>query len=64
MKLWVNLDEPEGGNTRHNYKCVDGESLVKMFKYRQPFVFHFLYCHQVDGHNNRHHSPISLDRTW
>ena len=52
-----------GVNTKHNYKGVDGESLVNIFKYRQPFVFHFHYCHMLDGHNNRRNSPISLDRT-
>ena len=37
---------------------------MKMFKYRQPFGLHFSYRHQVDNHNNRRHSHISLYRTW
>ena len=31
----------------------------EIFTWRQPF-----WCHQVDYHNNRPHSPISLKRTW
>ena len=58
----MNLDDLEGSNMKHNYKGRDGESLVKMFKYRQLLGLHFLCCHQVDNHNNRYHSPISLDK--
>ena len=58
------LDDLEGGNTRHNYKGRDGESLVKIFKYRKPFGLYFKYYHQVEDHNNRLHSDVSLDSTW
>ena len=63
MTSWITLDELEGGDTKRNYKGRDGESLVKK-KYRQPSGLHFHYRHQVDYHNNRRHSPISLERTW
>ena len=29
MPSWMNLDDLEGANTKHNYKGKDGESLVK-----------------------------------
>ena len=62
--LWMTLDELEGSNMKCNYKGRDGESLVKYFKYWQPFGFYFWYFHQVDYHNNRLHSNITLERTW
>ena len=43
MALWTTLDDLEGANTKCNYKGRDGESLVKMFKYWQPFGLHFCY---------------------
>ena len=64
MELWMNLDELEGANTKRNYKGRDGESLVKSFKYRQPFGLNFRYNNQVDNKKNRLQYPISLDRTW
>ena len=64
MASWITLDNLEGDNNKHNYKGRDGESLVKSFKYQQPFRFHFRYCQKVYNHINRLQSPISLDRTW
>ena len=49
MISWMTLDELEGANTKRNYKGRDGESLVKIFKYQQPFGFHFRYRQQVDA---------------
>ena len=53
-----------GSNTKHNHKGRDGDSLVKIFKYRQPFGSNFSYRYHLDDHNDRHHSTISLDITW
>jgi hypothetical protein len=64
MATWMTLDELPEANTRRDYIGRDGQSLVKLFKYRQPFGLHFRYCHQVDDHNNRRHAPISVERTW
>ena len=34
----------------------NGEDLVKKFKYKLPFCWHFRYHHAVDDHNNLRHS--------
>ena len=41
MASWMTLDDMKGGKTRCNYKGRDGESLMKIFKFQQPFGFHF-----------------------
>ena len=41
MALWMTHDDMYGSNTKRNYKGRDGDSLVKMFKYWQPFGFNF-----------------------
>ena len=33
------------------------------FKYIKPSFNHFKFCYQVDDHNNRSHSPISLEES-
>ena len=43
MSSWMTLDELEGASMKRNYKGRYGESLVKVFKYQQSFVLHFLY---------------------
>ena len=58
----MTLAELEGANMKHKYKGRDGESLVKMSKYHQPFGLHFHSFNKVDDHNNRRQSPISLER--
>ena len=60
---WMTLDELEGANKKRNYKGRNFESIVKEFKYQKPFGLHFCYRRQVDNHNNRRHSHISLERT-
>ena len=37
---------------------------MKMFKYWQPSGFYFRCRHQVDYHNSKSQSNISLERTW
>ena len=64
ISTWMILEELEGADTRQEYKGRDGQSLARIFKYRQPFSLHFRYRHQVDYHNNRRHAPISIERTW
>ena len=63
MATWMTLEELDGADTRREYKGRDGESLARIFKYRQPFGLHFRYRHQVDDQNNRRHAPISIERT-
>ena len=53
----------DGADNRREYKGRDGESLVRIFKYRQPFGSHFRYRHHVDNQNNRINAPISIERT-
>ena len=53
----------DGTDTRRDYKGQDSQSLVRQFKYRQPFGLHFRYFHQVYDHNHRRHYPILIDRT-
>ena len=60
----MTLYELEGSNIERNYKGRDGDSLVKLFSHQHPFGLHFRYHHQVNNHNNKHHSPISIKRTW
>ena len=64
MASWVTLNELDWANMKRNYKDRDGESLVKQFKYWQPFGFHVHYHHQVDNNKNRRHYPISLESRW
>ena len=45
MATWMTLEELDGADTRREYKGRDGESLARIFKYRQPFGLHFRYRH-------------------
>ena len=58
MATWITLEELDGADTRWEYKGRDGESLTRLFKYRQPFGLNFRYRHQVDNQKNRRHAPI------
>ena len=64
MATWMTLEELYGADTRQEYKGRYGESLSRLFKYRQPFGLHLCYLHQVYDQNNRRYSPISIERTW
>ena len=48
MATWMTLEELDRADTRQEYKGRDGESLTRIFNYRQPFDLQFLYLHQVD----------------
>ena len=45
---------------------VDSQGTKKTTKFNYPDVVgnHFLYQHSVDDHNNKQHSPISLEIVW
>ena len=45
---------------------VDSDRTKKTTKFNYPEVVgnHFLYRHSVDDHNNKQHSPISLEVVW
>ena len=40
MDTWMTLEDLDGADTRREYKGRDGESLVRIFKYRQTFGMH------------------------
>ena len=40
------------------------EDLVKKFKYKMLFDWHFCYRHAVDYHKNLRHSMPSIEDTW
>ena len=59
------------GTNQHSCKettCewVDGSGNSQNIKFNYPEVVgnHFLYCHSVDDHNTKQHSPISLGVVW
>ena len=64
MSTYGNLEELTGADTRQTYKSVDGEMMMKTFKYTKVFGNHFRYHHQVDDHNSHCHAPISIETTW
>ena len=43
-----------------------GVETAKKNKFNYPEVVgnHFLYRHSIDDHNNKRHSPISLEVVW
>ena len=52
MATWITLEELDRVDNRREYKGWDGESLARIFKYRQTFGLHFRYRQQVDDHNH------------
>ena len=59
------------GTNQHSGKettreWVDGSGNSQKHKFNYPEVVgnHFLYQHSVDDHNNKRHSPISLEVVW
>ena len=62
MSTYGLLNEEETGGTKRSYlHPVTREITTKSFKYTTPFFNHFKFCHQVVDHNNRRHSPISIE---
>ena len=58
------LNEVDDHATRRTFENQAGEQETKNLKYTEPFSLHYRYRHQIDDHNNRRHSPISLEETW
>ena len=55
--------ERHGKETGRVWK--EGNQQMKTsFQYPEVFANHFRYRHIVDDHNNRRHSPISIETTW
>ena len=63
MSSFGTLNENVDHKTRRVYK-QDGQTITKTFNYIEPISNHFKYRHQIDDHNNRRHSPISIEKTW
>ena len=42
----------------------NGEDVVKKFKCKLPFDWHFRYCHIVGDHNNLRHLLSSIENAW
>ena len=55
---WLN-----GKEMQHDWK-EGGTNMMKLFKYPEVVHNHFQYCHAVDNHNAKWHSPISMEVVW
>ena len=64
MTTYRTLQHLQGFDTQRRYKGEGGQLVTKQFNYREVFVNHFNYRHQVDKNNNQHHSHISVESTW
>ena len=53
-----------GKETCHEWVDSDGTKKTTKFNYPEAVGNHFLYRHSVDDHNNKRHSPISLEVVW
>ena len=53
-----------GKETSHEWVDRDGTKKNGKFNYPEVVGNHFLYRHSVDDHNNKRHSPISLEVVW
>lgn len=64
MSTYGTPKEVDGASTKQTFMNENSELTTKSFKYTEVFANHFKFRHQVDDHNNRSHSPVSLERTW
>lgn len=64
MSTYGTSEEMQAAGTRHSFTNDSGELTTKQFNYTEVYANHYCYRHQVDDHNNRRHSPVSLERTW
>ena len=63
MSSYGTNDRLIGKETRRDWK--DGSAnMSKRFKYPEVIHNHFQYCHAVDDHNAKRHSPISIEVVW
>ena len=53
-----------GKETCREWVDTDGTQKTTKFNYPEVVGNHFLYRHSVDDHNNKRHSPISLEVVW
>ena len=61
-----------GGRLLEDYTCKDtvkrwkenGEDVVKKFKYKLPFDWHFRYRHVVEDQKNLRHALSLIQDTW
>ena len=53
-----------GKETSREWVDRDGTKKNGKFNYPEVVGNHFLYQHSVDNHNNKQHSPISLEVVW
>ena len=53
-----------GKETTHEWVDGSGNSQKTKFNYPEVVGNHFLYHHPIDDHNNKQHSPISLEDVW
>ena len=53
-----------GKETSHEWVYISGVKKNGKFHYPEVVGNHFLYQHSVDNHNNKRHSPISLEVVW
>jgi hypothetical protein len=64
MSTYGSLNEMAKGDTARTWTNSAGETVTQRFKYREPFFNHFKFCHGIDDHNAKRHSPISIEETW
>ena len=53
-----------GKETCREWVDSDGTKKTTKFNYPEVVGNHFLYQHSADNHNNKQHSPISLEVVW
>ena len=53
-----------GKETCREWVDSDGTKTATKFNYPDVVGNHFLYQHSVNDHNNKRHSPISLEVVW
>ena len=63
MSTYGTNNRDNGKETHCNWR-VGGEARSTLFRYPEVVHNHFLYCHAVDDHNGKRHSPISLEVVW
>ena len=53
-----------GKDTSCEWVDKNGMKQQKTFHYPEVVGNHFLHWHSIDDHNNKQHSPISLEVVW
>lgn len=65
MTTFGMMEEVENHKTRREWKEPgSGLTRSKTFNYQENFSLYFHNRHQIDDHNNRRQSPISIEKTW